>query len=770
MAKTLPVLILKSVIILPNQTLKIEPSTHISIDTIQLAEDDFQSEIIVVSPKDLLEENLTVEDLPNMAILAKIVKKITLPSGNIRITLEGKKRVKISKYFNAKQNEDILECQYLNVHIPNIDEKENLFYQKELKKLLKRFVKYSPNASNDIISQIDSLSLDSLTDSLSGYLPISKERKTKYLETISPLERAKDLIDDFVYEFQCMELEQKIQESVSKGLEKNEKDYILREKVRELQKELGEENQKKLEIEEYCEKLEVLDLSYSVRKKIEKEIKKYEFLNESSPDISFVRNYLDLFFSLPWNEETIECEDLKNIEKILNKSHFGLKNIKTRILEYAAMKKRNPLLQAPILCLVGPPGVGKSTIAASIANALHRKFSKISVGGLNDSAELTGHRRTYLGSAPGRIITALQKCGSKNPVILIDEVDKMVKDYKGDPASVLLDILDPNLNQTFIDQYLEEPFDLSHVLFLLTANKIEDIPIELLDRLEVIEISSYSTLEKINLAKDYILPSLRLDFHVEPYELQMDEEALEYLILNYTDEAGVRDLRRKLEEVYRKSILNSVKNKENLVEKIEIKDIKKLLEEKITIADLNPKVLKTGLVKTLAMTSFGGLVIPLESVMFDGSGLVHFTGSLGDVLKESIEVSISFIKVNAKTFGISSSLFDKKDLHLHLLDGSLPKDGPSAGIAITTSFISLFTNKKVPLDVAMTGEITLRGEILPVGGIKEKIIGAYNRGIKKIYLPEVNKVEVKNISKKITSAIEIVYVKEYMDLYKDLWK
>ena len=770
MAKTLPVMLLKKFVLLPNQEVKLELNNELSHKIIDFSEMEYQSKLVIVSPKDSLEEVPLVEDLPVIAVEASVVKRILLSPNHERITLVGNRRIKVQKYYNCSNIPDALQCDYYIPQLPKLNKMDEVSHKRELMKLLKQYVKTSPTIDNSILQEIsEGMSLDEITDRMAFFLPMHLDKKMSYVEEINPLKRAESLIEDFIVELQILKLDQKINVAVQKELEASQKEFVLRERIQELQKELGDSDQKNKEAEQYLEKLNSLELSYRTKQKIEKEIRKYEFMNEMSPDLSFIRNYLDTFFSLPWNEETIEATDLNYIKNALNKTHYGLKDVKERILEYAAMKQRNPLLNSPILCLVGPPGVGKSTIASSIATSLHRSFYKISVGGLNDSAELIGHRRTYLGSAPGKIIQALQKCGSKNPVLLIDEVDKMVKDYKGDPASVLLDVLDPNLNQTFTDAYLEEPFDLSHVLFILTANYIQDIPLELRDRLEIIELSSYTILEKAKLAFDYLLPSIYLEYHLSPEEVTFTSEAIEHVILNYTREAGVRDLRRKLETILRKAIMDSVKEKKNLQLKIDKKDIKKYLDETLSFPCFQPKLHTSGLVNGLAVTGVGGVVMPIESTLYDGTGKVIVTGLLGDVMKESLNVVMSYLKANAKYFQINANYFDQKDVHIHVLEGSVPKNGPSAGVAITTSLISLYTNKRISSDIAMTGEMTLRGEILPVGGIKEKVISAYNAQIRTIYLPKANEVDVKKVPKEIREQMHIVFVKQYKDIYNLLF-
>ena len=771
MASTLPVLLIKEFVLLPNQEVKLELHNSLSYLVMELSRKSYQNQLVLVCPKDSLEELPTIDDLPEIAVVARIEKRLPLEDGRERITLVGKERVKIKQFYNYKRSKDILLCDYTSPVLPKIVSTKEMALKKELIRLLKQYVKTSPNLDNSIL-QILSLktSLYEMTDSIAVYLPMTIEKKLSYVSELNAYKRGEALLDDFVIELQVLKLDQTVNERLQQAMEEEQKEYVVKEKIRLLQEEIGEDDEQRKETLKYQSLLSELELPYKTKKKIESEIQKFSYMSDNSPDLSFERTYLDTFFSLPWNEERIEATDLSYVESILNKSHYGLKEIKERILEYAAMKSRNPLLASPILCLVGPPGTGKSTIAASIAKSLNRDFAKISVGGLNDSSELIGHRKTYLGSAPGKIIQALQKCGSKNPVLLIDEVDKMVKDYKGDPASILLDVLDPNLNQSYTDNYLEEPFDLSHVLFLLTANYIQDIPPELKDRLEVIEISSYTTLEKIALAKDYLLPSIYLEYHLENENIKFSDEALEYIILNYTYEAGVRDLRRKLETILRKMMLESVKKKKGITIKIEEKDVKKYLQETITFQDMKPKFISPGLVNGLAVTSIGGEVLPIESTFFTGTGKVLMTGMLGDVMKESLDVVMSFIKSHSKDFGIEEKLFVKKDVHIHMLQGSIPKNGPSAGAAITTSLISLYKNQTIPCDIAMTGEMSLRGELIAVGGIKEKVIASMNAGIKTLFLPKANEIDVKKLPKELKKAIDIIYIQEYQEIYKMIFK
>lgn len=769
MAQKLPVMLLKDLVLLPKQEVKIELTTPNSQKITKLCVDKYSNYIIVVSPNDSLEESPEIDDLPTIAVRAHIERQIPLPNKHIRLTIKGIERIKIKEYFESKELKESLACTYEIMEMPEAKEANEVSLKREIKKLVRMYVKSSNTASNEVLEQIKpELDLSDLCDLVASELPMSKESKIAYISELSAIKRAEKLIDDLIAELQFIKLDQKINANLQEELDKAQKEFVLKEKLQTIQKELGEEDQKSEVVKNYEEELSNLSLPSSTTNRINREIRKYSITQDSSPEITFIRNYLDTFFSLPWNEETVEAIDLNSIERNLNKTHYGLKKVKERILEYAAMKSRNPILNSPIICLVGPPGVGKSTIASSIARSLHRSFAKISVGGLNDSSELTGHRRTYIGSSPGKIITALQKCGSKNPVLLIDEVDKMVHDYKGDPASVLLDILDPNLNQTFTDYYLEEPFDLSHVFFILTANRIDEIPVELRDRLEIIEISSYTIPEKIALAKDYLLPLVYLDYHIHENALKLGSEELKYLITNYTSEAGVRDLKRKLEELYRKIVLYYTRKKENLPDLITKKDIKKFLDDSIEMED-KVKVVVPGLVNAVAVSDAGGRIIPIESVMYKGTGKVEITGLAGDVMKESLDVVLSYIKNNSHKLKIDPKIFKEKDIHIHFLEAALPKNGPSAGVAITTALLSLFKNKVIPQGIALSGEMTLRGEVLPIGGAREKVVAAYNKGLKRIYMPFLNKEEVLKLQPCILKQIEVIYIKEYKEIYKHLF-
>ena len=751
----IPVILLKNLVILPNQEIKLELNNVISGKAINDASSNFKSEILVVAPMDLLEEEPSVDDLPKVGVIAKIKNKID-NDGVIEIKLRGLKRVAVNKYYQEKNNE-VLYSEVMYIDLPALVEDEENAILKKLVDTLKKYINISKGISNDILNFVsNNKDLNKITDAITSFLPFNIGKKLEYMQEINPIKRAKALIKDMNEEIKGIEIDNELEEKIDESLQNDQRKFILKEKMKVLKQELGEDSWKKEEVIEYRKVLDKLKIDKKIKDHFSHEIDKYEIMSDDALEVSVMHNYLDWVLHLPWNKTRKENANFDEVYKELNKSHFGMDEIKTRISEYVAIKNLNRNIQSPIICLVGPPGVGKTTIAMSIARALNRDFYKISVGGLNDSTELVGSRRTYLASAPGKIIQGLNKCGSNNPLILIDEVDKMVKDYKGDPASTLLEILDPNQNKIFTDNYIEEPFDLSGVLFILTANNVSDIPKPILDRVELIELHSYTVFEKKDIAKNYMLPNILLDNMVYDNKIKFSDELLYFIINNYTEEAGVRDLER---------ILSS------LARKITINNVKVLNEERIVRLLGNPKYTsnlvmeeENGVVNTLAVSNSGGTLSKVEVVTCKGNDKLTITGNAGNILKESISVVLTMLKLKYKYS------FHNEDIHVHFLDASSKKDGPSAGIALSVALCSLKENKKVPSDVAFTGEVSLNGSILKIGGLKEKLIAAYNKNIKVVYMPKSNSEDLENVPKLILDNMEVIPVSNFNEVYTKLFK
>ena len=755
MTFNIPVILLKNLVILPNQEIKLELKNVISGKAINEASSNFKGEILVIAPTDVLEEEPSVEDLPKVGVIARIKNKLD-NDGVIEVKLRGLRRVAVSKYFQ-EVNSDILYSEVMYIDLPSLVPEEENAILKKLVSVLKEYINVSKTVSNDILTFVSSnKDLNKITDAITSFLPFNITKKLEYMEEINPIKRAKSLIKDMYEEIKVAEIDNELEEKVDESFQNDQREYILKEKMKVLKQELGEDSWKNEEVLEYKKALEKLKIDKKIKEHISHEIDKYEIMNEASPEVSVMHNYLDWIINLPWNKSKKETANFDAVYKELDKSHFGMDEIKTRISEYIAIKNLNRNITSPIICLVGPPGVGKTTIAMSIAKALNRDFYKISVGGLNDSTELIGTRRTYLASAPGKIIQGLYKCGSNNPVILIDEVDKMVKDYKGDPAATLLEILDPNQNKIFTDNYIEEPFDLSNILFILTANNAENIPTAILDRVEVINLSSYTVFEKKDIAKNYMLPKILLDNMVYDSKIKFSDELLCFIINNYTSEAGVRDLERVLSSLARKITINNVKvlNEERVVRLLGSPKYKNREEE----------INEIGTINTLAVSGFGGSLSKLEVLTCKGSDKLIITGNTGNILKESIEVVLSMLKSKYKYN------FHNEDLHIHFLDASSKKDGPSAGLAIAVGLCSVKEGEKVPSNYAFTGEVSLNGNILKIGGLKEKLVAAYNKNIKVVFMPKSNSEDLKDVPKEITDNMEIIPVSSFNEVYTKLFK
>ena len=769
MVKTnLPVIILKGAVILPYCEFRLDLNNPIDKHILELSEKNHDSHLLIVSPSNPLEESIEIPDLPKLGVVVKVTMKMAIGK-NIRIIVQGLNRVNVLSYEDYKNETNILSASITSTTQFAMSPMDETALIRKIQKRVEAYINKVPNASNSILSEISNVnSISKVSDITANYLPIDFERRLEYLNTINPYKRVIMLFEDIKTEEEIMELDKKIDVKLKKVLDDSQKEFILREKIKLIREELGDVNSKENDALMLKEKVDKLDCKDSIKNKIYNEIKKYELMNSNSPEVGVVRNYIDLMLSLPWNNKDKENDDLKVAREILDRTHYGLNKIKDRIIEYLAVKKLSNNETSPIICLVGPPGVGKTTLAKSIAEATNRKFVKISVGGVSDEAMIMGHRRTYIGSNPGKIITAIKKAKVNNPVFLIDEVDKMTRDLKGDPASALLEVLDKEQNKTFVDSYVEEEFDLSNVMFILTANYIENIPIELRDRLEIIELSSYTDFEKLDIAKDYLIKKNLEECGLTNTSISFSDNSLLSIIRNYTREAGVRELDRTIASILRKIATNIVEGSSKKKYIINEKNITNYLgaykyNDNLVLEN------SIGTFNALAFTSFGGETLKVEVTYYKGDGKIILTGQLGDVMRESCEIALSYIKANCNSFGIDYEELSNSNIHIHALDGAVKKDGPSAGIAITTAIISAFKKKKVANNIGATGEISLNGNILPIGGLKEKSIGAKKGNIDTIIIPAANKKDLEEIEDEIKNGINYIEVSNYMDAYKILF-
>ncbi len=764
MKSNLPVLLLKNMVLFPYNEIRLEFENDNDKKLISLSESCYENNILIVNPKDSLESSPEIDELPNYGIVGKIKMKLDMPNGKTRIILLGENRVRIYAY---SKDDGLYEALYSNAPIEEMSVKEEIAYTRALNKHIDVYVKEIPYMSNTILSQTAGInSIEKLTDIIVLYLPINYERKKEYLKEFSSTSRVKMILDDINKDIEIMRLEQKIEATVANGLDQTQKEFVLREKIKAIREELGEEEQN--EVETLRDKINKLECPKKVKEKLLVELNKYSISNFSSPETGMIRNYIEWLINLPWNNYTDDRKDLNKVREILDSTHYGLDNVKDRVIEYLAVKQNTDNLRSPIICLVGPPGVGKTTFAKNIAKSLNRKVTKISVGGINDEAEIIGHRRAYIGAAPGLIIQGMKRAGTKNPVFIIDEIDKMTKDIKGDPASSLLEVLDKEQNKYFVDHYLEEEFDLSNVMFIATANYLSQIPEELRDRLEIIELSSYTEFEKLDIAKKHLIINQAKEHGLKEGQVTFDDNAILTLIRNYTKESGVRELDRLIATIMRKIVKKIIVDKIKKKYNISANNIEEYLGVKKYLYNDNTDNMQIGIVNGLAYTVYGGDILPIETTMFKGKEELILTGSLGEVMQESAKIALDYIKSNADRFEINIDDLEEKSIHIHVPEGAIQKEGPSAGVALTTALISLFTKKPVSSKIGMTGEITLTGRVLPIGGLKEKVIGAYRAMVTKIFIPRENEKDLKEITDDIKKKIEFILVDNYMDIYDNL--
>lgn len=751
---TLPVVCTRGMIVFPENKLTLDVGRPVSLKALELSSKEHDNNIVFVSQINPLVDNPSFDDVYHIGTICKIDRKVRRDSsGTIKLTVVGAKRIRLENFIE-KEGAIYSTVSILEDELG--DRNEEVALVRKTTSYFEQARRSIPNMPLDSVNRLSSgVSASVLADTIGQYLPIDFKEKQKILETTKINERLLLVVSSIESEKVIGEIEETINRKVRESIDENQREYYLREKLRAIKEELGDSVPKEDDAETIREELQNNPYPQYVRDKIEEELRRFETMPAASSEANVVRTYIDWMLKVPWYQETKDIEEIQKVEDVLNADHYGLEKVKERIVEHLAVKQMTQNLKAPIICLAGPPGVGKTSLAKSIARALDRKFVKASLGGVKDEAEVRGHRRTYLGSMPGRIIQSMKKAGVINPVFLLDEIDKMSSDYKGDPTSAMLEVLDPEQNSQFSDNYLEEPYDLSKVLFIATANDLGNIPAPLRDRLEIIELSSYTEQEKLMIAKNHLIKKQLAIHGLKMEQLIFEDDAIMAIIRHYTREAGVRDLERLIAKVCRKAVLIILKNKEENIT-VKASELEKYLGkapfEHTKKLDHN----QVGVVTGMAYTQFGGDILPIEVNHFQGSGKFIITGQLGDVMKESASIALDYMKANKAKYGLEDIAFDKEDIHIHVPEGAVKKDGPSAGVTLTTAIYSAFKNKPVRNDVAMTGEITLRGNVLPIGGLKEKSISAHRSGIKKIIIPKDNAKDIDDIPKSVQNDLEIV--------------
>ncbi len=759
----IPVIATRGVLIFPGQEVMIEVGRDKSINAVEESMAYFDGQVFIVSQKDVLVDDPQSQDLYTMGTVCRI-KTTKKKEGFLRVTFIGLERASIIR---LSEDERMLFASVkpeVNVHGDSLEE---MALVRQIAKGLEQISNIGQSFPPEVFSQLTKgVSADQLSDQVAQYFPMSLDERQGLLEELDLNQRLLLIISNLKKEKELTNIEQGINEKVRERIEENQREYYLREKLRAIKEELGDVPNSTDDMETLRRLVEDNPYPANIKAKALEEIQRYEMLPSSSGESGVIRTYLDWLLNVPWWQESNDNEDLVAVRSVLDHDHFGLEKVKDRIMEYLAVKTMTKSLNAPILCLVGPPGVGKTSLAKSIANALNRNFVKASLGGVRDEAEIRGHRRTYLGSLPGRIIQGMKKAGVINPVFLIDEIDKMASDYKGDPSSAMLEVLDPEQNAMFSDHYLEEAYDLSKVMFIATANYLEDIPAALRDRLEIINLSSYTEDEKVNIATEHLIPKQAAVNGLKPKQFNISDKVILHIIRNYTREAGVRQLERHIATLCRKSVLAILKDGKKSIT-VTDKLMMEWMGKEIFEYGKKEKTDQVGVVTGLAYTSFGGDVLPVEVTSFEGKGRLIVTGQLGEVMKESTEIALGYVKSNAKKYNIDPKFFETNDIHIHVPEGAVPKDGPSAGITLTTALVSALTHIPVHSDLAMTGEVTLRGNVLPIGGLKEKSLAAHRVGITKILIPKLNAKDLDELPKIVKENITFVPVESMEQVLKE---
>lgn len=764
--KLMPLLALRGIIVFPGMTVNLDVGRDKSINAVNAAM-QLDKKILLVTQRDAETADPKREELYNYGVVAEIKQLLKLPSGAIRILIQGLERAELTSLIDAPFKDTYLEG--FAMPVASIEPEENSETEAMRRVLLQSFEKWlvtGKKVTTEVMLNFKNITTaGEIADIIAGYLTISIDEKEELLELADVKERMHKLHTFLCKELEIAELEKNITQEVRKQIEKNQREYYLREQIKVINKELGEGDERQAEVDEYKKQMEGRDLPPEVADKINKELDRLYKMPPMMAESGVIRNYVETLLALPWGIYGKDNFDLKHAEKVLNKDHYGLEKVKGRILEYLAVRALTKSGKGPILCLVGPPGVGKTSLAQSVARAIDRKFTRMSLGGVHDEAEIRGHRRTYIGAMPGRIIHGMQTCGVMNPVFLLDEVDKMSSDFRGDPASALLEVLDPEQNNTFSDHYVEIPFDLSQVFWIVTANTVETIPPALLDRMEVVQLSSYTEDEKVKIAELHLLPKERQNNGLTAKTLSITEDALRMIIRGYTREAGVRNLERKIAAVCRKTALRIV-NGEAKSAKVTAKNLHKYLGKVIYLEDDVSLEAAAGICTGLAWTRVGGELLKVEVVACKGKGHLALTGQLGDVMKESAQAGYTYIRSRADELGLDKDFYETTDIHIHLPEGAIPKDGPSAGITMATAMISALTGRKVKKNLAMTGEITLSGRVLPVGGIKEKFLAAHRYGVKTIIMPAKNEQDLEELPANVRAKMHFIPVKHMDEVLK----